>query len=95
MIRHWLGYHSPELCVCVEGAVGARLHGCLILDNCISLALCLSTVLGQDYSHSTSNQQTVLKSYGPREVALFRIFFSFLSLFVIFVLFLTHFMVPN
>lgn len=73
MVRHWLGYHSPELYVCVEAGVGARLHGCLILDVCISLALCLSAVLGQDYSHSTSNQQTVLKSCGPHEVSLCRI----------------------
>ena len=76
--------------VCVwGGGVGARLHGCLILDDCISLALCLSTVLGQDYSHSASNQQTVLKSYGPHEVALFRIFFSFLSFWFLFYFWLT------
>lgn len=75
MVRHQLGYHSPGLCVWGGGGagVGARLHECLILDLCISLALCLSTVLGQEYFHSTSNQQIVLKSCGPHEVSLCRI----------------------
>ena len=76
MVRHQLGYHSPELCVWgreERAGVGARLRECLILDLCISLALCLSTILGQEYFHSTSNQQTVLKSCGPHEVSLCRI----------------------
>ena len=62
------------MCV-VEVGVGARLHGCLILDVCISLALCLSVKL----LVSPSYLNEILAGYSNLGCRLF----SFITLYVL------------